>query len=120
MKRLLLLSLLCLTGVLLFAQADSVGVFVQQNGKYERLKMLHNIGIKANMSGGYAVYPDKTSRNFASKQIKLRVYFGNVPTDMMADYYMFSRSYDITDFVLSEFKVKKDTRLLLSSTYGLF
>lgn len=110
---------------------DTIGIYATVNGKYQQLEPVNYSGMKANASGyaftgGLAKAKTKTQYKgitspypFKGKAF-FRMYFGMVPTNKAARYYMFSNNYTVRDFSIVKFSVKKNKRQLTSATYGLF
>lgn len=107
-------------------RCDSIGIYVEINGKYQLLEPLNFSGTKVNALGsalsyGIAstkikhVYDGVTSPYQTTSPAHFRMYFGALSTAKAARYYMFSPAYTIRDFSIAKFEVKKKKQRILES-----
>lgn len=103
---------------------DSVGVFAIHGEKATRIDKITHTGIKG--SGGLASvatfgvakikskleFKGETSEHRFEETATLRIYFGNPSPQQMVNLYMFTPAYNIKNFDVARFDVKKGKRLL--------
>lgn len=110
---------------------DTVGIYAVNDGRYILMEPINFKGVKANFLGTaltYGIAKSKMKVEFSGStspyQFKgnahFKIYFGNVPANKAARYYMFSPSYTIRDFSVAKFSVKKNKRQLVQGSYSLF
>lgn len=110
---------------------DTVGIYAVKDNEKVMMDPINFKGIKTNVLGSaltYGIAKSKMKVEFSGTSspyqftgnAHFRLYFGNVPVNKVARYYMFSPSYTIRDFSVAKFIVKKNKRQLVNSTYSLW
>jgi len=104
----------------LFSQSDSIGVYACVDGVYKAVKPIHYQQVKIGVGKASNLFANNTSALQFSKQAKFRLYFGSVPLDKIAEYYIFGPGYSIDDYGIGQFKVKKESRQLSTVSGSIF
>lgn len=120
MKKIVFIIMCIMTSLHCFAQTDSLGIYMLKDGIYTQMKQIHYKQIKIGIGKASNVFDGNNSDNKFIGKAKFKFYFGPVPLNKLADYYMFSDQYSIKDYGVSEFKVKKDSRLLSTVQGSIF
>ena len=123
MKRIIavIAGVLCAVGV--WAQTDSIGVYVVRGSALDRVEILNYSATK--ISKGFMKAKAKlefngaASANQFSTAATFRLYFGVPSPYETAKYYMFTPSYSAKDFGVGRFEVKDDKRYLSTAVVSI-
>lgn len=124
LKHILYLILL-LMGISAQAQtpADSIGIYAVKDGSVTKMQPITYKGTK--ISRGFASAKAKLEFDGSTAATKFqgtavfRLYFGTPTVTEIRTLYMFTPTYSVTDFSVGRFDVKKQQRLLTTSSVSL-
>lgn len=116
-------SLLVTIGALAQTPVDSIGIYAVTGTAITRVPALNYKGTKISrglMSAKAKLeFSGATSRTQFNGSAHFRFYFGTpMPAEAVA-YYMFMPNYNISDFAVGRFDVKKQSRYLTTSTASI-